>query len=83
MKSYRGEHSSSHPKFPIGSVAEAKYSEGPVDIDCLDIAYSKEDDEAIDQFHRETASTIFHSVNWTAYIIILTDFVDWHMRHET
>lgn len=63
MKSYRGEYPSSHPKFPIGTVAEAKCSEGPVVIDCPDIAYSNEDDEAIDQFHRETASTAFHSVN--------------------
>jgi len=63
MKSYRGEYSPVHPKFPAGSAAETKYSEGPVEIDSPDIVYSKEDDEVIDQFHRETASTIFHSVN--------------------
>ena len=63
MKSYRGEYSPVHPRFPSGSAAEAKYSEGPVEIGSPDIVYSKEDDEAIDQFHRETAATIFHSVN--------------------
>ncbi|KAF8328022.1 GMC oxidoreductase-domain-containing protein [Amanita rubescens] len=66
MKSYRGDNALSHPEFPAGSVAEAKYSEGPVDIGCPDIAYSKEDDEAIDQFHRETASTIGHSIGTCA-----------------
>jgi alcohol oxidase len=70
MKSYRGDNALSHPKFPAGSVAEAKYFEGPVDIDCPDIAYSKEDDEAIDQFHRETVSTIGHSVCITCMIFI-------------
>ncbi|KAF8343468.1 GMC oxidoreductase-domain-containing protein, partial [Amanita rubescens] len=66
MKSYRGEYSPVHPKFPAGSAAETKCSEGPVEIDSPDIIYSTEDDEAIDQFHRETASTIFHSTGTCA-----------------
>ena len=70
MKSYRGDYASAHPKFPAGSVAEAKYSEGPVNIGCPDIVYSKEDDEAIDQFHRETVSTTGHSVCIVCIIIL-------------
>ncbi len=62
MKSYRGDNALAHPEFPAGSVAGAKYPEGPVDIGCPDIAYSKEDDEAIDRFHREIVSTTGHSV---------------------
>jgi alcohol oxidase len=62
MKMYRGEHASGHPKFPQGSAAECKDAAGPVDIDSPDIAYSKDDDEAIDQFHKNIVSTSFHSV---------------------
>jgi alcohol oxidase len=65
MKLYRGEYSSAHPKFPAGSAAEAKQSQGPVAIDSPDIAYTKDDDEAIDEFHRAIATTGFHSVNCT------------------
>ena len=70
MKVYRGEYSLGHPNFPAGSAAEAKYSEGPVAVDCPDIAYTKDDDEAIDKFHRATASTTFHSVNCIACYLL-------------
>ena len=63
MKLYRGEDPSSHPKFPEGSAAECKFAEGPADIDAPDIFYSKEDDEAIDEYHRATVATAWHSVN--------------------
>ncbi|KAF8338387.1 GMC oxidoreductase-domain-containing protein [Amanita rubescens] len=66
MKSYRGENASAHPKFLAGSAAEAKYLEGPVDIGAADIAYSKEDDEAIDRFHREIVGTAYHSIGTCA-----------------
>ncbi|KAF8728294.1 hypothetical protein AX14_006823, partial [Amanita brunnescens Koide BX004] len=66
MKLYRGEYPSRHPKFPAGSAAEAKYSEAPVAIDSPDIAYTKDDDEAINEFHRRTASTAFHSIGTCA-----------------
>ena len=62
MKMYRGEYNLEQPKFPKGSLAECKPADGPVDINEPDIAYSKEDDEAIDQFHREKVSTSWHSV---------------------
>ena len=62
MKIYRGEYDLEHPKFPKGSPAECGPADGPVDISEPDIAYSKEDDEAIDQFHREKVSTAWHSV---------------------
>ncbi|KIL67101.1 GMC oxidoreductase [Amanita muscaria Koide BX008] len=57
MRMSRGEHVSGHPKFSEGSAAECKATEGPVDIDVPDIAYSTEDDDAIDQFHRETVGS--------------------------
>ncbi|KAM6500140.1 hypothetical protein JOM56_003154 [Amanita muscaria] len=62
MRMSRGEHASGHPKFSQGSTAECKATEGPVDIDAPDIAYSKEDDEAIDQYHRETVGSGYHSM---------------------
>lgn len=70
MKFYRGEYSSGHPKFAAGSAAEAKQSEGPVAIDSPDIVYTKDDDEAIDEFHRAIASTGFHSVNCTCICLL-------------
>ena len=71
MKVYRGEYSSGHPKFPAGSAAEAKSCEGPVAIDFPNIVYTKDDDEAIDKFHRATASTLFHSVNCIVSYLLL------------
>lgn len=59
---YRGEYISGHPKFPEGSLAKCSLAEGPVDINEPDIVYSKEDDEAIDQYHRENVTTTWHSV---------------------
>jgi alcohol oxidase len=73
MKFYRGENSAAHPKFPAGSTAEAKCSEGPVPIDSPDIAYTKDDDEAIDQLHRATVSTMHHSVNYYIVCIFVLD----------
>ena len=70
MKFYRGEYSPKHPKFPAGSAAEAKQSEGPVAIDSPDIAYTKDDDEAIDDFHRAISSTASHSVNCTCILFL-------------
>ena len=63
MKLYRGEHAPGHPNFPEGSAAECKSAERPVDIDTPDIAYSKDDDEVIDEFHRAKVETPYHSVN--------------------
>lgn len=82
MKSYRGEYASAHPKFPAGSAAEAKYLEGPVVIDATDIAYSKEDDEAIDLYHRGIVGTSYHSVSFMVFCYSLLRFVDWDMCHE-
>ncbi|KAF8627739.1 hypothetical protein AX15_004265 [Amanita polypyramis BW_CC] len=63
MKLYRGEYSPDHPRFPEGSAAQCGSTEGPVEIDAPDIAYSKEDDDAIDEFHRAKTETTWHSVN--------------------
>ena len=62
MKMYRGEVPRGHPPFPQGSPAECKAAEGPVDTDAPDIVYSKEDNDIIDQFHRDNVSTSWHSV---------------------
>ena len=75
MKLYQGEYSKRHPKFPAGSKAEAKYSEGPVAIESPDITYTNKDDEAIDKFHRAGAATTFHSVNCIACSSFLMIYV--------
>ncbi|KIL67122.1 GMC oxidoreductase [Amanita muscaria Koide BX008] len=66
MNLYRGEHASGHPKFSKGTAAECKPAEGPVDINAADIVYSKDDNEAIDQYHREKVATTWHSLGTCA-----------------
>jgi len=61
MRFYRGEVLSSHPKFAKGSAAETRSSGVPVEITAPDITYTKEDNDAIDKFNREIASTSWHS----------------------
>ncbi|KAG1724258.1 GMC oxidoreductase-domain-containing protein [Suillus lakei] len=54
MSSYRGEVTAGHPDFPEGSAAACREASGPVDLNAPDIIYTAEDDEAINQFHRDT-----------------------------
>jgi alcohol oxidase len=53
MPSYRGEVSAGHPRFPKGSAAVCGETIGPVDLNAPDLIYTAEDDEAIDQYHRD------------------------------
>jgi alcohol oxidase len=53
MPSYRGEVSAGHPRFPEGSAAVCGEAIGPVDLNASDLIYTAEDDEAIDQYHRD------------------------------
>ena len=56
MEFYRGEVQVEHPTFPEGSQAATHATGTPVDISAPKIVYSKEDDDAIDEFHRRTGS---------------------------
>lgn len=58
MTFYRGEILSSHPEFAKGSAAETRSSAMPVEITAPNIVYTKEDDEAIDQFNREIGESM-------------------------
>lgn len=62
LPSYRGEHLASHPIFPPGSKAICHADARPVDISEVDIAYTTEDDEAIDIYIRKTVATAWHSL---------------------
>jgi alcohol oxidase len=66
MPSYRGELAQAHPKFPERSAAACGEASGPVDINAPDIVYSAEDDEAIEQFHRDCVQTTWHSLGTCA-----------------
>ncbi|KAG2132294.1 GMC oxidoreductase-domain-containing protein [Suillus bovinus] len=66
MASYRGEVTAFHPDFPEGSAAACKEASGPVDLNAPDIIYTAEDDEAIDQFHRNIVQTTYHSLGTCA-----------------
>ncbi|KAE9390923.1 alcohol oxidase [Gymnopus androsaceus JB14] len=69
MRSFRGEIPAGHPKFPSSTTTTssvAPSAPGPVDIDTPDIVYSAEDDKAIDDHHRATVSTSWHSLGTCA-----------------
>ncbi|KAF9533902.1 alcohol oxidase AOX1 [Crepidotus variabilis] len=61
MKLYRGEVVAAHPKYPEGSSAAARDSIETAELSSSDIVYSKEDDDAIDKYHRENVETSWHS----------------------
>ena len=54
MEFYRGDLQIGHPTFAEGSQAATQAAGTPVEISALKIVYSKEDDDAIDEFHRRT-----------------------------
>ena len=56
MEFYRGDLQVGHPSFAEGSQAATQLAGVPVEISAPKIAYSKEDDDAIDEFHRRTGS---------------------------
>ncbi|KAG1809796.1 GMC oxidoreductase-domain-containing protein [Suillus plorans] len=66
MASYRGEVAADHPDFPEGSAAACREASGPVDINAPDIVYTAEDDEAINQFHRDVVQTAWHPLGTCA-----------------
>jgi alcohol oxidase len=66
MASYRGEVAAGHPNFPEGSAAACREASGPVDLNAPDIVYTAEDDEAINQFHRDIVQTAWHSLGTCA-----------------
>ena len=54
MELYRGDFQVGHPSFAEGSQAVTQPTGAPVEISSPKIFYSKEDDDAIDDFHRRT-----------------------------
>ncbi|KAF8150062.1 GMC oxidoreductase-domain-containing protein [Crassisporium funariophilum] len=66
MKHYRGELEPGHPKFPQGSKAAVGPAKGPVAIDAPKIVYTEEDNQAIDDYHRQTVETTWHSIGTCA-----------------
>jgi alcohol oxidase len=56
MKFYRGDLQIEHPNFAEGSQAATQKADTPVEISVSEIVYSKEDDNAIDEYHRRKGS---------------------------
>ena len=56
MEYYRGEVQVEHPIFAEGSQAATHPTGTPVEISAPKIVYFKEDDDAIDEFHRRKGS---------------------------
>ena len=54
MEFYRGDCQGRHPTFAEGSQAAIQHAGTPAEISASGIVYSKEDDDAIDEFHRRT-----------------------------
>ena len=72
MEYYRGEYSVGHPTFAEGSQAATQLATNstPVEISASEIVYSKEDDDAIDEFHRRTGSYTWNEI-WTSTNVFL------------
>ncbi|KAJ6552921.1 GMC oxidoreductase-domain-containing protein [Mycena capillaripes] len=66
MDGYRGEVVLDHPVFPTDSQATCGKDSGPVNVSALDIVYSKEDDDAIDAFHRGNVNMAWHALGTCA-----------------
>ena len=56
MNLYHGDVQVGHPAFAEGSQAATQPTGTPVEISASKIFYSKEDDDAIDEYHRRTGS---------------------------
>jgi alcohol oxidase len=54
LKYYAGDVVVGHPNFKPGSTAATSHSNAPTAVTASEIVYSKEDDDAIDEFHRRT-----------------------------
>ncbi|TFK36632.1 GMC oxidoreductase-domain-containing protein [Crucibulum laeve] len=61
MQMYRGEFDLGHPSFADDKEAAIKLADGPVSISASNIRYTPEDDKAIDDYHRQTVETTWHS----------------------
>jgi len=66
MKYFRGELEAGHPQFPAGSAAAIGVDTKPVPIDAPRIAYTEEDDKAIDEYHKQQVETTWHSIGTCA-----------------
>jgi hypothetical protein len=53
MACYRGEYAPFHPQFPTGSKASCQSESLPAPIEVPDIAYTREDEKAIDEYNRK------------------------------
>jgi len=60
MEFYRGDLQLGHPTFAEGSQAVTQLANAPAEISASKIVYSKEDDHAIDEFHRRTVESMAH-----------------------
>jgi alcohol oxidase len=58
MELYHGDVQVGHPVFAEGSRAATQPVGTPVEVFAPKIVYSKEDDDAIDEYHRRTGSYI-------------------------
>lgn len=58
MQTFRGDVVVGHPQFKPGSLAAADVAISPVALSAPDIAYTQEDDDAIDEYHRKTGASM-------------------------
>ncbi|KAF8972163.1 GMC oxidoreductase-domain-containing protein [Flammula alnicola] len=66
MKYFCGDLELGHPQFKPGSNAATNLTASPVDLAAPNIVYTKEDDDAIDEYHRQTVETTWHSIGTCA-----------------
>ncbi|KAH9920880.1 alcohol oxidase-like protein [Epithele typhae] len=66
MPCYRGELVGAHPVFAPAATPRAQAHDGPVPMDAPDLAYSAEDDRAVEEWVRATVMSAWHSMGTCA-----------------
>ena len=84
MEFYRGDFPVGHPSFAEGSQAVTQPACAPAEISAPKIVYSKEDDDAIDEFHRRTGSSCYVNLQIELVLIFCNTLVQtsWHSVRE-
>jgi len=78
LKYYAGDLVIGHPNFKPGSKAATSQSNAPTALTASEIDYSKEDDDAIDEYHRRTglfSSLLFFKLELNCLFVVETT---WH-----
>lgn len=73
LRSFRGDLVVGHPQFKPDSNAATSLTASPVDLSAPNIIYTKEDDDAIDEYHRKAGQS------WNSLLALPSAWTESHM----